>query len=220
MRKIKRALIFALLVLMMAAELFLPEIREDIREREAAYAGEEERIAATVCALSRNDEGEDGLPHQCAHWIAMTGDGGFGCEDAELDGLTEEERNESALLLSGYYRDDVPLSYELQAALHAICEQYGVEYALALGLIEVESSFDTEAVSSCGCYGLMQLNPLYFPEGMTPFENIYAGVAYLAEQMERYGDTAAALTAYHAGHDNGERGYARAVLTAAERWKQ
>ena len=33
------------------------------------------------------------------------------------------------------------------------------------------------------------------------------------------GDTAAALTAYHDGHDTGRRGYADAVLDAAEEWK-
>ena len=31
-----------------------------------------ERIATPVCALVRNDAEENGLPHQCAHWFAMT----------------------------------------------------------------------------------------------------------------------------------------------------
>lgn len=43
---------------------------------------------------------------------------------------------------------------------------------------------------------------------------------YITQKLlARYGDTAAALTAYHDGHDTGRRGYADAVLDAAEEWK-
>lgn len=114
----------------------------------------------------------------------------------------------------------MPLSYELQDALHTACTRYGVDYALALGLIEVESGFDPTAVSPHGCYGLCQLSPRYFPEGLTPEENIEAGIAYLAEQIETYGGVAAGLTAYNAGTDTGDRTYANAVLAAAERWRE
>ena len=46
------------------------------------------------------------------------------------------------------------------------------------------------------------------------------GMDYLGYQLECYnGDLEAALTAYNAGHDTGARGYARAVLEAAENWR-
>ena len=38
--------------------------------------------------------------------------------------------------------------------------------------------------------------------------------------MDRYGDTGAALTAYNAGHDTGDREYAEKVIGAAERWEE
>ena len=60
------------------------------------------------------------------------------------------------------FRENVPLSAELQEVLWDACQEHKVEYALALGLIETESSFNPEAVSCVGCYGLMQLNPDYF----------------------------------------------------------
>ena len=127
---------------------------------------------------------------------------------------------EAALVAQGYFRADVPLSYELQDALHTACARHGVPYPLALGLIQVESGFDPEVVNpATGCYGLAQLNPEYFPEGLTAAENIDAGMEYLGGLLERYGDTAAALTAYHDGHDTGRRGYADAVLDAAEEGK-
>ena len=92
-----------------------------------------------------------------------------------------------------------------------------ISVSLALGLIEVESSFRADAVSGEGAYGLCQLNPKYFPANLTPAENIAAGVAWLGELLKRHGDTAAALRAYNLGWDDGDRVFADAVLTAAER---
>lgn len=118
------------------------------------------------------------------------------------------------------YRLDVPLTEELQETVWDACQEHNVEYALVLGLIEVESTFRTDAVSCVGCYGLMQLNPQYFPADLTPAENIQYGVAFLAEKLDQYaGNIGAALTAYNAGHDTGNREYAEKVMTAAERWR-
>lgn len=118
------------------------------------------------------------------------------------------------------YRLDVPLTEELQETVWDACQEHNVEYALVLGLIEVESTFRTDAVSCVGCYGLMQLNPQYFPADLTPAENIQYGVAFLAEKLDQYASNiGAALTAYNAGHDTGNREYAEKVMTAAERWK-
>lgn len=116
------------------------------------------------------------------------------------------------------YREDVPLPRELQAALQEACEEHGVPVSLALGLIEVESGFQVDVVSSKGAYGLCQLNPKYFPDDLAPADNIAAGVAWLGELLEQYGDTAAALRAYNLGYDDGDRQFADAVLAALEKW--
>lgn len=118
-----------------------------------------------------------------------------------------------------WYREDVPLSRELQEALYLACEEQGIDYAVGLGLIEVESTFRENAVSRTGCYGLCQLSPKYFPKNLTPAENIRTGMEYLGYQLGRYGTIEAALTAYHAGHDTGNRRYANAVISAAEKWR-
>ena len=118
------------------------------------------------------------------------------------------------------YREDIPLDRELQAALREACEEHSVPVSLALGLIEEESHFQPDVVSSKGAYGLCQLNPKYFPADLTPAENISAGVAYLGELLERHGDTEAALRAYNLGWDDGDRVFADAVLAAAERWEK
>lgn len=127
---------------------------------------------------------------------------------------TEPEEPEAPAL----WREDVPLSAELQTALLEICEEAGIDPLLALGLIETESGFQTDVVSPWGDYGLCQLNHLYFPTDLTPEENMRAGIGLLAQHLRTYGSTTAALTAYNRGHDDGTRSYAAAVLAKAEAW--
>lgn len=125
---------------------------------------------------------------------------------------------EAALVGQGYFREDVPLDYSLQDALHTACEANNVPYHVALGLIWVESRFQPDADNGTS-YGLCQLNRDYFPDKLTPAENIWAGMEYLGSLIDQYGDLEAALCAYHDGHDTGHRRYSTAVLEAAENWR-
>lgn len=125
---------------------------------------------------------------------------------------------EAALVAQGCFREDVPLDYSLQDHLHTACEANNVPYHVALGLIWVESRFQPDADNGTS-YGLCQLNRDYFPDKLTPAENIWAGMEYLGSLIDRYGDLGAALTAYNAGSDTGDRTYASAVLEAAENWR-
>lgn len=118
-----------------------------------------------------------------------------------------------------YLRDDVPLSEELQTVLYAACVEAGIDYEVGLGLIEAESGFKSDAVSSCGAYGFCQLNPRYFPAGLSDEDNIKAGIGYLGELFEKHGDLDVALTAYNAGHDTGSRSYANKVLALAVKYR-
>lgn len=115
------------------------------------------------------------------------------------------------------YREDIPMPAEHQAALFEACEANGVPLALALGLIYTESRFQADADNGTS-YGLCQLNRDYFPDGLSPEDNIRAGMEYLGALLERYDTVEAALTSYNAGHDTGSRVYANAVLEAAEKW--
>ena len=117
------------------------------------------------------------------------------------------------------YDPAIPLTAELQAVLRETCAEHGVPVPLALGVIQVESRFQPNAVSQEGCYGLMQLNPKYFPAGLSPADNLRAGIEHLGCLLVEHGNPAAALTAYNAGHDTGSRTYADAVLAAAEGWE-
>lgn len=137
-------------------------------------------------------------------------------ERANMEALEQSPAPERPPLY--IYHPDIPLSAELQTVFHSACAEAEVPEALVLGVMEVESRFQTDAVSAEGCYGLMQLNPAYFPACEDPADNIRAGVWHLRSMLERYRDTAAALTVYNAGSDTGSRDYADAVMEAAERW--
>lgn len=141
--------------------------------------------------------------------------------ETEADILPDHDEDElitEALLRQGYLREDVPLSFELQDTLHTACEEFGVPYELMLGLVEVESNFNTDAVSPHGAEGLCQLMPSWFGSGLTPAENIRAGTEYLAEMHDRYGYWEAALCGYNRGKDTGEREYSSKVVRAAVKW--
>lgn len=132
----------------------------------------------------------------------------------------EQHLIDAALVDDGYYSDLIPLSYDLQDTLQWACAVNDVPYCVALGLIEHESRFNTEAVSRVGCYGLCQLNPKYFPSGLDPHENIVTGMTYLGRLIRDHnGDLPAALRAYNRGHDDGARKYSNTVLAYAEAWR-
>lgn len=117
-----------------------------------------------------------------------------------------------------WYIESIPLDKQLQKVVFdAACEN-GVDYFTALGLIHVESNFQVDAVNSVtGCYGLMQLNPKWFPSGLSPEENVRAGMEYFGQLLDTCQcNVQAALRAYNRGYDDGDRCYTNAVLSAAE----
>lgn len=113
---------------------------------------------------------------------------------------------------------DIPLDTAFREVLQEACDANDVPICLALGVIHAESRFDPYADNGVS-YGLMGLNRNYYSSGLTPEENIRAGVEHLAGQIERYdGDIQAALRAYNKGWDDGDRVYAKIALDASEQW--
>lgn len=87
---------------------------------------------------------------------------------------------------------------------------HGVPPALVKAVIAAESRFDARAVSSKGAQGLMQLMPatadmLGVDDPFEPRDNVGAGVRYLRQLLDRFGDPVWAVAAYNAGPEAVDR---------------
>jgi len=88
---------------------------------------------------------------------------------------------------------------------------HGVDPELVDLVIRMESGYNPNAVSPKGARGVMQLMPgtarqYGVRDVFDPHENIGAGVRYLSDLLQRYGnDVASALAAYNAGPEAVER---------------
>ncbi len=84
-------------------------------------------------------------------------------------------------------------------------ETFNMDFSLIKAVIDAESSFNPDAVSSAGAKGLMQLMPatakaLGVTDSTNPQENIMGGSRYLKGLLERFdNNTELALAAYNAG---------------------
>lgn len=138
----------------------------------------------------------------------------------EAEDPQEDAKITEALMEQGYYRDDIPLSNELQDYLHTAAEQAGIPYELALAVIKKETNFQN-VVGDDGCsVGYMQIQEKWHKERMErlgvsdlnePYGNFQVGCDFLSELLWRYGEPEDALTAYNSGHP-GKSQYARDVI--------
>ena len=94
---------------------------------------------------------------------------------------------------------------ELQDVIDSCAEKYNVDSELIRAMIQVESGWNTEAVSNKGAQGLMQLMPrtaamLGVSDPFDAVQNIEGGVRYISDLTDKYrGDIEKALAAYNAG---------------------
>ncbi|SDJ50156.1 MULTISPECIES: lytic transglycosylase domain-containing protein [Paraburkholderia] len=115
---------------------------------------------------------------------------------------------------------DTPLIVEFGAPLEAqrarskvlawtalvddVAKRIGVDKALLMAVIDVESGGDPFAVSPKGARGLMQLMPQTgarqgADDLFDPYQNVVAGTRLLDTLLATFGDVSLALAAYNAG---------------------
>lgn len=97
---------------------------------------------------------------------------------------------------------------DLYSIFEEAADTYGVSVNLLTSIARAESNFRTDAVSSAGAVGIMQLMPataasLGVTNSYDARENIMGGAKYIAQLLSKYsGNTALALAAYNAGSSN------------------
>jgi len=99
----------------------------------------------------------------------------------------------------------VPLNtQDFRSITQTAAKQVNLDESLIRAVIHAESAFKSDALSSQGAMGLMQLmkktaESLGIDNRQDPSANILAGSRYLREQLDTFGDTKLALAAYNAG---------------------
>lgn len=138
----------------------------------------------------------------------------------------ENEKQEDAFVESGYYRDDVPLSYEDQDYLQSACEEFDISYALALAIIERETGFENSIGNNGESFGYMQIQEKWHKERMEQigaknlmfsYDNFRTGLHFMNELLSNH-DLANSLTYYNSGKF-GTNKYAKDVISKMGKWE-
>ncbi len=101
--------------------------------------------------------------------------------------------------------------FDLKGAIHAAAIKYQLDPALLAAVVKQESGGDPGARSPKGADGLMQLmSSTAKAYGVTnrsdPAQSIEGGAHFLADLVQKYGNTRSALAAYNEGEPNFNRG--------------
>ncbi len=114
----------------------------------------------------------------------------------------------SSATTSGYTSTTQSVPSDLLSIFKEASETYGVDINLLTAIARQESNFHTDATSSSGAMGVMQLMPataagLGVSDAYDAYQNIMGGSKYISQLLSKYdGDVSLALAAYNAGSGN------------------
>lgn len=132
---------------------------------------------------------------------------------------------------------NVPMNEDLQEFIFYLSAGYNIDFTLVMAMIQQESSFQADVISTSNDYGLMQINEMNHPYlteqlGITdftePHNNIRSGMFILRKLFEKYETPEKVLMAYNMGEygasvlwDQGifESNYSRKVLEYQQHFK-
>lgn len=117
---------------------------------------------------------------------------------------------------------NIPLSDSLQRYIYEICADEGVPVTLAIAMIEHESGFNPEVISSTDDYGLMQINSINHSnlekkyrtaDMLNPYQNVFCGISIIGSYIEKYEDYGKALMAYNMGEYGAKKAWENGVTS-------
>ena len=139
---------------------------------------------------------------------------------------TAETHKRIAVFLAKKYQVSADATELLVHASYTAGKETGVEPALILSVMAIESRFNPFAESSMGAKGLMQVIPKYHMDKfdgvggkdavLNPVANIKVGALILQDYIRRFGGLEAALKAY-SGSTGDDNGYASKVIVERDR---
>lgn len=140
----------------------------------------------------------------------------------------EPQERQFGLCEDTYLREDIPMSYELQAMLYGACLEFEVPYELALAVIEQETNFRNVTGDDGASVGYMQIQHRWWGGLMDeigardltdPEDNFRTGCAIIRKLMDKHGSVEDALTAYNRGKP-GQSKYSRDVMERMQKYGQ
>ena len=118
---------------------------------------------------------------------------------------------------------DIPLSHSLQDYIYEVCADEEVPISLVLAMIETESNFNPEIISSTNDYGLMQINKINHErlkeeyrvaDMLNPYQNTFCGIKIIASYVKKYdGDFNKVLMAYNMGDFGANRAWSNGITS-------
>lgn len=127
-----------------------------------------------------------------------------------------------------YLLEDIPLSYELQAMLYGACQEFEIDFDMALAVIEQETNFRNVTGDDGASVGYMQVQDRWWSGLMEeigardltePEDNFRTGCAILRQLLDKHGNIEDALSAYNTGRP-GETRYSREVMERMQKYGQ
>ena len=140
----------------------------------------------------------------------------------------EPQERQLGLCEDTYLREDIPMSYELQAMLYGACLEFEVPYELALAVVEQETNFQNVTGDDGASVGFMQIQERWWSGLMEeigardltdPEDNFRTGCAIIRKLMDKHGSVEDALTAYNRGKP-GQSKYSRDVMERMQKYEK
>lgn len=137
----------------------------------------------------------------------------------------------------GFIPLEVRLDEDIQEFIYCLSYGYNLDFTFVMGLIQTESTFNSNIVSSTNDYGLMQINTinhewlqekLGITDFLDPYQNTRSGIYILRNLFEKYEDPEKVLMAYNLGETGAkklwnkgiyETDYTKKVLKNIEQFK-
>lgn len=172
-------------------------------------------VVLTICVIDKREEsgentslesvkvyietqGQQDEPDKYAVFDTMSTDWGGENDDFVYHAIPEKYKESG-----GYFPK------KMQCYTYILCKQYGLDYSLVVALIESESGYVFDKVGDDGnSIGYMQVYESAHTDRMdrlnctdlkNPYQNVYVGIDYLTELIEKYGTVHDALAAYNCG---------------------
>lgn len=115
---------------------------------------------------------------------------------------------------------EVPLSHSLQTYIYEVCAEEDVPVTLIMAMIEHESEFNADTVSSTNDWGLMQINEVNHErleekyrcaDMLNPYQNVFCGIKIIGSYISKYDDLTKALMAYNLGDYGANKAWASGI---------